>query len=114
MDAKLRIVTQLPLASLWDDRGAVAASRGPGLRAEQVADRLRNGASGVVASVGEPLRCLRGHDLFDWWKGEGKPRVVDPDADGWFLEELPDHRGWLATEWGLADASIVVSFEAIH
>ena len=113
VDPKLRIVTRLPLDELWTDEGPLEASRGAALDAAQVVEYLREGADGVVANIGEPLRWLRGAELYDWWKREAKPRLLDPEAP-WSLDELPDERGWLATAWTLADSTPALVFEQHH
>jgi hypothetical protein len=107
-------VTKLPLDELWNDEGQVGATRGRDLAADDVRTRLREGARGVVATIGAPLRWSHGVELFDWWKSEAKPRLIDPEGEAWRREDLPDERGWLASEWRLADGAKVVSFEEFH
>jgi hypothetical protein len=114
MDPALRIVTRLPLDELWDRDGLVSASRMRTLSRIQVVEFLRSGAGGAIADIGEPLRWLAGNELFAWWKDEAKPRLLDPAEDVWSVEDLPDKRGWLASEWELAEATKLVLFEAFH
>ena len=114
VDPKLRIVTRLPLDELWGDDGPLEASRGAALDAGQVIGYLREGADGVMASIGAPLRWMRGARLYDWWKREAKPRLLDPAAQAWRLDELPDERGWLATAWTVGDSGHTLVFEQHH
>ena len=114
MDPRLRVVTKLPLDELWNDEGQVGATRGRDLAADDVSARLREGARGVVATVGAPLRWLHGVEFFDWWKSEARPWLIDPEWELWRLEYLPDERAWLASEWRLANGATVVSFEEFH
>jgi hypothetical protein len=102
------------LTTLWNENGEVDAARGSDLTVKDVVVRLREGSAGVVASIGQGLSWLRGNDLFSWWKTEAKPRLLDPEHESWRLEDLPDGRGWRASEWRLADDTTVVSFEEVH
>ncbi len=128
MDPRLRIVTGLPLAELWNEAGPVPATRGPELDAPQVSTCLREGATGVVARIGEPLLWVRGVELFDWWKAEAKPRLTPAGGyryedvpnppprppNAYRLEDFPDEHAWTASRWTLADGSVVVVFEEHH
>jgi hypothetical protein len=114
VDSKLRVVTRLPLEELWDDSGVIAAHRARDLNADGVREALRTGTKAAVANIGDPLRWLHGLALFDWWKAEAAPRLLDPNAPAWRLELMPGHRGWLAAEWRLLDGALVLAFEAIH
>jgi hypothetical protein len=62
------------------------------LDADGVRALLRAGALGVIASVGKRLRWLSGAELFDWWKEEARPRLVDPGSQASRLESFPDER----------------------
>jgi hypothetical protein len=105
------------------------------LSEEEVRAKLRLGAVGVVASGGKPLRWLRGAELFEWWKVEARPRLVEPErtrrydvplpgqrrgaswrtpAVGYRLEDFPGERCWSANEWRLADGSTAIVFEEDH
>ena len=53
-------------------------------------------------------------EFFDWWKSEARPWLIDPEWELWRLEDLPDERAWLASEWRLANGATVVSFEEFH
>ena len=114
MDPALRVVTKLPLDGLWNDAGPVQAAREVDLAREGVAARLREGAALVVATVGEPLQWLEADERFAWWKTEAKPRLLDPRAERWGLEDLPDERGWRASEWTLTAGRTAVLFEEYH
>jgi hypothetical protein len=112
VDPKRRVVTRLPLEELWNDDGVIAARRARDLDA--VRNALRLGTEAAVANVGDPLRWLRGRELFDWWKAEAAPRLLDPEVAAWRLEQLPDQRGWLASEWTVLNGGSVLAFEALH
>ena len=125
----------MPLAELWDDSGPLEATQLGELGEDDVRAQLRLGAHGALASIGEPLRWMRGTEFFDWWKSEARPRLVAPghvrhydvpwpdqprrgredaQADGFRLEDFPGERCWSASEWRLIDGSTVVLFEEHH
>ena len=107
-------MTRTPLAELWTESGPLEAERGRDLGADDVRAHLRNGCDGVVASLGQPLRWLRGVELFEWWKSEARPRLVPADVEAFRLEDFPGERCWCATEWRLGDGTAAILFEENH
>jgi hypothetical protein len=114
MGPRLPIVTKLPLAELWNDNGPLEAMQLAGVGEDGVRTQLRLGAHGVVASVGKPLRWLRGAEFAEWWKSEARPRLVAPEVDSFRLEDFPGERCWSASEWRLVDGSTAILFEEHH
>ena len=77
MDAKLRIVTQLPLRELWRDDGFSTAARGRSLTHNDVREFLASGSvQFVVAEVGAAPRWIPASECFDFWKKEAKPHLA--------------------------------------
>jgi hypothetical protein len=112
VDPGLRIVTRLPLTELWNAEGPVAAVELGALSEEEVRAKLRLGAVGVVASGGKPLRWLRGAELFEWWKVEARPRLVEPERTRRYdvpprasAEERPGVLRLTGTAWRIFRAS---------
>jgi len=114
VDPRLRRVTRVPLSEVWDDSGPVSAIRIQRLGVDEVRELLRLEASGVLAGSDGRLRWLSGVELFDWWKSEARSRLVAPDVERVFLEEFPDERCWIASEWRLADGTTAILFELWH
>lgn len=69
----------------------------------------------MIARMGEPLVWLApGDETFAFWKDEARARLWDPSVESARLEEFPDERAWSASQWRLADGSVVVLFEEHH
>lgn len=109
MDPVLRIVTQLPLPSVWGADGLdLRLTERSGLSSADVHDLLREPAVAfVVAEVGHALRWVDGNDRYDFWKREVSARVAPPDTPV-YLEDFPGKYCYLACEWAGADGRIVL------
>ena len=112
-----RIVTRIPLTSLWDTDGELALDRGPRIGCERVRELLRCGlVTFYVANVGKSLRRIPSDETFEFWKVEAKPRLVEPEASdrGFLLESFPDERCYVGSEWSGAKAGSVILLEMYH
>jgi hypothetical protein len=118
MDPAKRLITTLPLRELWDDRGNVSAERIRDLGREDVRQLSRGGIEPrfVVADIGQPLVWVDREHRYNVWKDEVAPRLVEPsDADmGFALDDFPEGRAYLVSEWRLADGSTAIVAEAAH
>jgi hypothetical protein len=114
MDPPLRIVTQCPLRELWNAAGALAATRGASLTADDVRDRLRQGpVRFVVADVGCPLRWVNERDCYAFWKGEVATHLADPGRPI-SRDDYPGGYAYLASEWTPNDGSRLIVLEMYH
>lgn len=66
----------------------------------------------VVAECGKPLRWIGKSACYDFWKKEAKPHIASPD--GFFPEDWPDGRCYLASEWLIDDGESVIVLESHH
>jgi len=81
VDAKLRIVTQLPLRGLWTDRGPITACKGRALSSEAIRELLRCGpVQFVVVDVGLKPRWISRDDCYRFWMDEVKQHLAEPSA----------------------------------
>lgn len=108
VESQDRIVTQTPLASVWDEEGTdLRLAEGRHLDADAVRALLRGGpVPFVVADPGKPLRWSR-DDVFDFWKGEVQPHFAAPGA-GMSLEDFPGGYCYFAAEWSGEDGQVIV------
>ena len=107
-------VFQLPLDELWDDSGRLPLTKVRDLGSAEVADLLRGGpVRFVVAGVGSRLKWVPVGDCYRFWKAEVKPRLVEPAAERFRLEDFPGEYCYIAAEWA-GGAEPVVVLEARH
>jgi len=77
MDAKLRIITHLPLAELFRDDGFSTVERGRSLSREDVRQVLTSGpVQFVVVDVGAAPRWIPEGDSFRFWEDEAKTHLA--------------------------------------
>lgn len=66
----------------------------------------------AVAVIGEPLHLYSGSAVFEVWKQELAPRLVEEEA--FRLEDFPDERAYVATVWIDDSGERLVLFEQHH
>ncbi len=104
MDAKLRVVTHLPLQELWRDDGFLTTARDQSLTEEGVRKLLASGpVQFVVVDVGAAPRWIPLKDCFAFWKGEVQPHLAEEQRA--FLDEFPSAYCYFASLWNGADAA---------
>ena len=69
MDFKLKIVTKLPLESLWNETEFVDAKKVGPLTTNDIKELLP-AAQFVVADIGYALRWIDTADTFEFWRKE--------------------------------------------
>ncbi|MDB5347073.1 MAG: hypothetical protein JWP89_5450 [Schlesneria sp.] len=117
MRPEMRIVTQLPLARLWNDEGDLKLDKQRDVGIEQITNLLRQGSvSFVVANGGERLNWIAEVDTHRFWKDEVKPHLVESQAaeDGFHLEDYPGEYCYTASEWRGQGNLIAILFEKHH
>jgi hypothetical protein len=73
-----RIVTNLPLAELWDDNGKTPAERIRSLNKNSIQKLVRTGpAQFIVANCGKKLNWIPIEERFGFWKTV-RPQIADP------------------------------------
>jgi hypothetical protein len=119
MRARRRIDNGRLGSEFRDANGKVVTERRGEVGREQIAAHLRGGrVRFVVADVGmgSPLRWIPPGEIYQFWKDEVKPHLVEPEAAerGFRLEEWPGEYCYVATEWGDEDQGIVIRLETYH
>jgi sugar lactone lactonase YvrE len=109
-----RIVTKIPLESIWTDEEQVEASRERYLTVTDLTDMLRiHPVEFFVADVGAPLKRIPVDKCYEFWKSEVKPHLLN--AHGKIdRSKLPDEYGYLASEWSGQIEVPIVLLEKIH
>src|SRR4051812_38252296 len=111
MQPSQRIITATPMRALWDDRGAVPASRSRDLSAGDIRELLRRGPLRfVVADVGSRPRWLPEETCFAFWKAEVQSHLAAPDEPA-HLDGFPGGYCYFASEWSAGAGSTIVVLE---
>jgi hypothetical protein len=114
MEWSERVITNLPLRELWDDRGPLSTSWRRDLTANKLRELLRHGpVRFVVVDVGFKPRWIPEPDRFDFWKGEVKPHLAEPDEKV-NLERFPGEYCYFAAEWQGGGGSPIVVLQLCH
>jgi hypothetical protein len=113
-DPSKRIVTALPLQTLWDNAGRdIASTRGRPLKADDIRALLRIGRTRfVMADVGHPLRWIAPEEQYEFWKEEVQSHLCEQEQG--VLEDFPGGYFYFATEWRLPGGEIAVVLEKQH
>jgi hypothetical protein len=115
MDPSKRIVTGLPLDTLWDNESHLNAHCIRRVGKKEISVLLRAGSIiFVVADVGLPLRWIPEQDRFTFWKTEVKGRLVTPEADSFCLEAYPSGYCYIASEWHAVGLKPIIVLEMHH
>lgn len=110
-----RLVTSLPLEHLWRGAVAVEAMRAGVVDADRIREILRtSNAPLVIASINEPLRWIESTGRFGAWKNEIQPRLVRANPDRIRLEDSPDCRCYVASEWRNSLGPVAILLEEHH
>jgi hypothetical protein len=108
-----RIVTKLPLAELWDERGPLTSERGKDLDQGNLAELLDAGTvQFVVADCGLNLRWIPTQERFAFWKTV-RPQVADP-LKPIRLERFPNETAYTASEWRGRAGECLILLEKHH
>jgi hypothetical protein len=111
---KEKIVTTIPLQSLWTDEQQIDASRERYLTAADLTEMLKlQPVEFIVADVGTPLKRIPVDQCYDFWKREVKPHLLNPHGK-LDRSRLPDEYGYLASEWSGQIEAPIVLLEKLH
>jgi hypothetical protein len=115
MDAKYKIVTQLPLTELWHEDGFSTALRSRWLTTEEIMSLLRIGpVQFVVANIGTSLRWIPLVECHAFWKTEVQQHFAAPGLKI-SLDTFPDGYCYFASEWNSqAEAAPIIVCEKHH
>ena len=109
-----KIVTTIPLGSIWTDEEQIEGSRERYLTAMDLTEMLRiHPVEFIVADVGAPLRRIPVDKCYEFWKSEVKRHLLSPHGKV-DRSKLPDEYGYLASEWSGRVEVPIVLLEKIH
>lgn len=114
MDNKNKIVTQLPLTSLWTDDRHISAKRLGHLTLDQIRETLKKyPVEFVVADVGHKLKWISSDKSFEFWKSELIPHLAQ-DIGNIKLDNFIDNYAYVASEWTGDAKTRVILLEKHH
>ena len=109
-----KIVTKIPLESLWTDEEQIQASRERYLTPAELTEMLKiHPVEFIVADVGAPLKRIPVDKCYEFWKTEVKRHLLNPHAKV-DISNLPDEYGYFASEWSGRVEVPIVLLEKIH
>jgi hypothetical protein len=115
MTPSLTIVNCIPLDRLWDEDGAIVASRERWLSKQALREMLQQyPVEFYVADIGHRLRRVDITKCYDFWKSEAEAHVVDDPNSGFRLEDFPGEYVYVASEWSGQIQTPIVLLEKHH
>ena len=114
MENEKKIVTQIPLTSIWTDAENVIAKREKYLTASDIQEFLKKySVEFVVADVGQKLKWISYDKSFDFWKTEIKPYLAN-NINKIDLACFPDNYAYVASEWTGEIQTPIILLEKYH
>jgi hypothetical protein len=114
MDIGKKVITKLPLEELWDEKEILNAQRvSTGLRASEITEMLKAGATFVVADLGLRPRWIDPAYRFEFWKIEVKSRLAEPDKPA-ILDRFPGEYCYVASKWQSPEGLSLIVLERHH
>src|SRR5215470_12552754 len=109
-----RIVTTIPLESIWTDEEQIEASRERYLTLSDLTEMLKtHPVEFLVADPGAPLKRIPVDKCYEFWESEVKRHLVSPHGKV-DRSKLPDEYGYVASEWSGRVEVPIVLLEKIH
>lgn len=109
-----RIVTTIPLESIWTDEEQVEASRERYLTPTDLTEMLKiHPVEFMVADLGAPLKRISVDKCYEFWESEVKRHLLSPHRKI-DRSKLSDEYGYLASEWSGRIEVPIVLLEKIH
>lgn len=109
-----KIVTHIPMMSLWRDNRDIAAKRERYLTADNLRDILSiHPIEFVVADVGNVLVWMSYDQCFDFWKNEIKAHLAD-ELTHIYLDNFPENYAYVASMWIDGTEPPIVLLEKYH
>ncbi len=108
-------MTRIPLNTLWDEEGEVAATRTRSLSKSVLTEMLsKYPVEFYVADIGQSLRRVEVHKCYSFWKSEVKAHLVNDTDEKIILENYPGEYAYVASEWSGEIQAPIVLLEKLH
>jgi hypothetical protein len=113
MQSPNRIVTQLPLTTLWINNVEVSALRERYLDTTEIRELLKQmPLVFIIADVGKELQWIEKDKCFAFWKEEVEIHVAN-DIHKIILDDFMDGYAFIASQW-TSEEGLMVLLEKVH
>ena len=114
MNFSVKIVTQIPLDTIWTSETELKSERVCYLTADTIKDLLRQGqVNFIIADVGLKLTWVDKNQCFDFWKLEVEKHLAT-DINVIYIDNFPDNYAYLASEWMDDGPTPIILLEKMH
>jgi hypothetical protein len=114
MPRSKRIVSQLPLTTLWTDEEDLNVVREKYLDKEAIRELLKQTlVQFVVADGGSQLRWITPDKCYEFWKTEVQQHVTD-NPHKFYLDNFPDNYAYIASQWTSKNKQPIILLEKSH
>ncbi|MFN8360918.1 MAG: hypothetical protein U0264_13475 [Candidatus Kapaibacterium sp.] len=114
MHPSYKIVTTLPLLSIWVAGRDLTAERVGYLSSKEIQQILHlQPVEFVVPNVGDTLQWIGINACYDFWKSEAKSHIAD-NTDHIELRNFPGEYAYIASAWIGEFETPVVVLEKVH
>ena len=109
-----KIITKIPLDTLWTSETELKSERIRYLTADNIKDLLRQGqVNFIIADVGLKPTLVDRNQCFDFWKLEVEKHLVT-DINKINIDIFPDSYAYLASEWTTDSPTPIILLEKMH
>lgn len=99
MNTENRIVTQIPLDEIWNNKEVISVNRKRYLKKDEISQILKNSpVRFAIARIGNNLTWIEEEKCYEFWKSEVKINLADP-TEKIELDSFPSNFAYLASEW---------------
>jgi hypothetical protein len=109
-----KVVTKIPLETLWTNELEIPAKRKSYLTKNDIKQLLKQSKlQFVIADGGYKLNWIEINKCFDFWKSEVEKHLAT-DINKIYLDNFPDNYAYIASEWIGEIETPIVLLEKVH
>ena len=109
-----RIVTQLPLTTLWTDEEELNVVKEKYLDKAEIRELLKQAlVEFVIADVGSELKWITADNCYKFWKAEVQDRVID-NPRKFYPAYFADNYAYIASLWAGINKQSIILLEKSH
>lgn len=109
-----KIITQLPLKTLWKESKYISFTREKYLDRKSIEALLaKTSVEFAVADVGSKLNWVAIDKCYYFWKLEVREHFAD-NPDKIYLEHFPDNYAYIGSKWTSENGLQIILLEKIH